>query len=650
MPTRELPSRPNLEHLKKQARQLLRQRRAADAAAVQRFTAAGLTTAQPRLSDALHVLAREYGFDTWPQLKAHVDLASEDPAQALSAAIQANNAALVRQVLARHPQLKATLDEPSPHYSFDSPALIAAVWKENREIVDALLDAGANINVRTRWWAGGFGALDFGTPQLAAYLISRGATVDIHAAARLGMIDRVRQLLDADPRLVHAHGGDGQLPLHFASTVEIAALLLERGADIDARDIDHESTAAQYMACSKFFMDSGATYRHDVARFLIARGAQTDILMASAVGDLALVERLLDANPENVRVTVSEHYFPRRDPRSGGSIYIYGFGHTRSPHQIAHQFGHTAVFELLMQRSAPWLRLAQAADIGDEPRVQQILDQHPSVIARLPPQAARRIVGLAARNNAAAVTMLLERGWPAGAAFENQQTALHYACWHGNLAMVRALLAHRAPVNVFESEHGGSPLAWALHGSLNSWDRSRGDYEAVTRELLAAGADLPKPEWALKATPGVLAIVQAAEHARAAASIGASAAAGPSLPGPPIARIILYVKDLPTVAAFYQQHFGMKPLPSDDPGWLELESSPGGCNLALHQAATGQKSGAAMKIVFAVADVPQFVQEREAHGLKFGPIHSPAGFQFANAKDPAGNSISVSSRGLPSQT
>jgi hypothetical protein len=57
-----------------------------------------------------------------------------------------------------------------------------------------------------------------------------------------------------------------------------------------------------------------------------------------------------------------------------------------------------------------------------------------------------------------------------------------------------------------------------------------------------------------------------------------------------------------------------------------------------------------MKIVFAVADVPQFVQEREAHGLKFGPIHSPAGFQFANAKDPAGNSISVSSRGLPSQT
>jgi ankyrin repeat protein/predicted enzyme related to lactoylglutathione lyase len=637
MSLRELPSRPNLEHLKKQARQLLRQRLAADEPATQRFSAAGIDAAKPKISDALHVIAREYGFPTWPQLKLHVEVASHDPVQALAAAIQANDAALVRQVLARHPQLKATLDEPSPHFAFDTPALIAAVQKENREIVDALLDAGANIDVRTRWWAGGFGVLDFGSPQLAACLISRGAAVDIHAAARLGRIDRVRELLAADPRLVHARGGDGQLPLHFASTVPIAALLLDRGADIDARDIDHESTAAQYMASSKFFMDSQATYRHDVARFLVARGAQTDILMASAVGDLALVERLLDANPETVRVTVSEHSFPKRDPRSGGSIYIYGFGLTRSPHQIAHQFGHTAVFELLMQRSAPWLRLAQAAEIGDAPRLQQILDRHPSVIAQLPYQAARRIVGLAVRNNAAAVTMLLERGWPAGAALENNQTALHYACWHGNLAMVRALLAHQAPVNVFESEHGGSPLAWALHGSLNSWERDKGDYEAVTRELLAAGADIPRPERPLEATPGVLEVIRSASR---------QPTVTPLAVGPPIARIILYVKDIPTVAAFYRTHFGMQPVSAGEPGWLELESGSGGCTIALHQAAASQKSGAAIKIVFAVANVRQFVQEREAGGLKFGPIHTPGNFEFANAKDPAGNSISVSSRGL----
>ena len=64
---------------------------------------------------------------------------------------------------------------------------------------------------------------------------------------RLEMIDEVRRMLDADPSLIHARGGDGQLPLHFAQTVEMADFLLDRGADVDARDVDHESTAAQWM-------------------------------------------------------------------------------------------------------------------------------------------------------------------------------------------------------------------------------------------------------------------------------------------------------------------------------------------------------------------------------------------------------------------
>jgi hypothetical protein len=311
--------------------------------------------------------------------------------------------------------------------------------------------------------------------------------------------------------LVHARGGDGQLPLHFAATVEIAALLLEHGADIDARDIDHESTAAQYMVSSAQYIESQRLPRHEVARFLISRGAQTDILMASAVGDLALVERILNHDPETVRVTVSDRYFPKSNPKSGGSIYIYGFGITKSPHMLAHQFGHTAVFDLLMQRSAPWIRLTQAAEIGDEPLVKQILQQHTSLIARLTANASRRIIGTAVRNNTRAVEFLLECGWPSNAALENNQTALHYAAWHGNLAMVRALLAHNAPVNVFETEHGGSPLSWTLHGSLHSWERDKGDYAGVTQALLTAGANIPKPDRPLEATEDVLEIIR--QHA-----------------------------------------------------------------------------------------------------------------------------------------
>jgi ankyrin repeat protein len=431
-----------------------------------------------------------------------------EPLEELTAAIKANHASLVRDVLARNESLKVTINEPLPNYSFDTPPILAAVQKENREMVDALLDAGANINERSRWWAGSFGVLDSASPKLAEYLISRGATVDIHAASRLGMIDRVRQFLAADPALVHARGGDGQFPLHFAANTEIAAVLLDHGAEIDARDIDHESTAAQYMVCIGQATESGWSYRHDVARYLISRGGQTDILMASAVGDLPVVEKILDHDPDTVRITVSERSFPKRDPKSGGCIYFFGFGFTKSPHMIAHQFGHSAVFDLLMQRSAPWLRLLQAAELGDEALTLQISKEHPSLIARVTPNAARRIVGSALRNNTRAVELLLERGWPANAALDNNQTALHYAAWHGNIAMVRCLLSRNAPVNVFETEHGGSPLSWAIHASLNHWQREKGDYGAVVEALLAAGATRPVPEGPLQASEEVLKILR----------------------------------------------------------------------------------------------------------------------------------------------
>ena len=113
-----------------------------------------------------------------------------------------------------------------------------------------------------------------------------------------------------------------------------------------------------------------------------------------------------------------------------------------------------------------------------------------------------------------------------------------------------------------------------------------------------------------------------------------------------VARIILYVRDIPKVAAFYQQHFGLEPLPGAEEGWLELGASNGGCSIALHQASASQKRGAEIKISFGVRNVREFKAAKEAQGLKFGVVHAVTGFEFSNAKDPAGNSIQISSRGL----
>jgi ankyrin repeat protein len=499
MSLRELPARPNLEHLKKQAKLLLRERLQAEVSATERFDQAQVTVTSPKLADALHVIAREYGFDDWTSLKTKVAVVSDNPMEALSAAIKADDVTLLREILKSHPDLP--LDEPLPDYSFDAPALIAAVHKKNLEMIDSLLDAGANINARTRWWAGGFGVLDSSGPELTRYLIERGAYVDAHAAARLGMLDRLKELIQADPGLVHARGGDGQTPLHFAANIEIAAYLLDHGAEIDARDIDHESTPAQYMA-------GHWPRRPEVARYLISRGAQTDILMAAAVGDLERVQWHLDEDPASARISVSEKDFPKQNPESGGCIYIFGFGWTRTAHMLAHQFGHDDVFRLLMQRSSLGLRFAIACEVGDEELAQNLLTKHPGLIEKQPPDAYRRLIGAALRNNTKAVGMMLHAGWPVAVRGNNQQTALHWAAFHGNEQMVRLLIDHRAPLEAEEQQFKGTPLSWALYGSQHGWFRDAGDFPATVEVLLAAGAKVSGPVDDLEAPEEVLEVMR----------------------------------------------------------------------------------------------------------------------------------------------
>jgi len=326
---------------------------------------------------------------------------------------------------------------------------------------------------------------------------------EIHHMVRLEMVEEVRRLLAEDPALIHARGGDGQLPLHFAQTVTMANFLIERGADINARDVDHESTAAQWMVRD----------RPDVARALMTRGCAADILMASALGDLAALIRILDADPAAIRTAVTPAYFPMRDPRAGGSIYTWTIGANKTAHAAAREFGHAEILRVLMKRTPEEMQLAVACQAGDEALIRQLLSARPNLASTLNPDDRRKIADAAQANNATAVRLMLEAGWPPGARGQHNATPLHWAAFHGNAGMARELLKQAAPLEVKDGEHGGTPLGWALYGSVHGWHAKTGDYAGTVEVLLAAGAEAPPVTDEMQGTPAVIEALRR-HHAR----------------------------------------------------------------------------------------------------------------------------------------
>jgi uncharacterized protein YndB with AHSA1/START domain len=72
--------------------------------------------------------------------------------------------------------------------------------------------------------------------RAAAEAAADGVELDVFDAAALGRVDRIRELLDADPGLVHELSDDGFTPLHlaaFAAGADAVGLLIERGAPLE---------------------------------------------------------------------------------------------------------------------------------------------------------------------------------------------------------------------------------------------------------------------------------------------------------------------------------------------------------------------------------------------------------------------------------
>jgi hypothetical protein len=331
MPTKRLPSNPSLEHLKYQARDLLKAQRARDPEACQRIrefhprfagsSDAAIGEAKLTLSDAQLAVAREHGFASWARLKSHVERPNradldlpqheriDDTAFRRAVdLLDAGDAEGLRAHLAAHPDLVRRRVVFEGGNYFTNPTLLEFV-AENPirrgslppnvvEVARVVLDAGADrasvegtlmlvcsgqvsrecgvqvplIDLLCDYGAGPdsamFAALGHGEFEAVDVLIRRGARVDLTVAAATG---RVR---DAG-RLLPAAGGEARhralaLAAQFGHA-EIVRLLLDAGEDPNRYNpvgCHSHSTPLHQAALAG---------HEEVVRLLVERGARLEV-------------------------------------------------------------------------------------------------------------------------------------------------------------------------------------------------------------------------------------------------------------------------------------------------------------------------------------------------------------------------------------
>jgi ankyrin repeat protein len=312
---RALPARPNLRHLKDQAKDLL------SAGSAKSLAAAQLQ------------VARTYGFASWPKLKAHVDLLEE--AGQIKEAIDQNDLVRIKTFMLKNP----SLHEAPIGYAMDGPL----TW-----VAECRIPPVAPNQTRL---------------EMAKWMIENGS--DVH---RGGDAPLMRAALDGMRipmmELLTSHGADvnaawhGSYPIIFAAceVLDPASLqwLLDHGADPNCgsdelwktRGVPHPGTALDYLlgayvrapevlsTCIDILLNAGGKSQY-----------QVPAVMAVIRNRLDDLKKLLDNDPSLVH-----RRFPELDFGTTAARMLTLRGATLL--HVAAEFGNLDAVNLLLDRGA----------------------------------------------------------------------------------------------------------------------------------------------------------------------------------------------------------------------------------------------------------------------------------------------------------
>lgn len=470
MPTRPLPADPSLENLKNEARRLHKAALADDAEAlalVREFhPRAEKAPAKFLLADAKLVVARSYRFSSWPKLKQHLTVVKEfiwdppsDPKGASGSLIER----FLRLACVNYSNWNLSMAEEACRLLAEHPEIAAA---------------------------------------------------DVYTACTVGEISAVRDMLACDPTLVDKKGGALRWePLLYCcysrlnssdtghSTLEVARLLLKRGADPNAGFLWRGNIPA-FTALTGAFGEGEAgahnpphQYRDALVRLLLDAGADPndgqalyntrapvevlELLFSYGLGrdkggpwikrvgerwgkpsDL-LLEELWGASRHNqfdrVKLLV-EH---------GADVTQPGMRNGRTAYEEARLAGNDEIAEYLLQHGANRVeldekeRFVSACVAGRREEALAMLRKNPKLIEQIGEERRSEVVHKAVKSGRdEAVRLVAELGFDLNAMIL-KRTPMHDAAWGNHVEMIKLLLQLGADPSIRDGSHNGTPLDWA---------------------------------------------------------------------------------------------------------------------------------------------------------------------------------------------
>ena len=498
----QLPERPNLDQLKRQAKDLLSAAQGRSPDALARFRALPAfaresddekLAASVALHDAQSVIARELGFPSWNALRERVEELTLELGAAVNQFIEAATEVSpdrAARLLQLHPGIASR--------NFHTALLLGDIARVEAHLAEK--PSLATESGGPRDWLPllyvchtgmGFGPAtrSDGLVAIARRLLALGADPNtrfpwlhhgVRRPALWGAVCVTRLLPLADVLLdAGANPNDGvTLPL-VASGGDIAALELldKHGADVNQKWAT-DGTPALYA-----ILNWANTM--DGARWLLDHGADPDpVFEQNGESPLHIVARRGDADLAARLVRLGADVVRRR-------------ADGRTPYAVAQLSGNDSVAEWLAQNGGATVlsdvdRFVAACSRGDRSTAEAMLRARPELRGEIGVEHYGALYRAAERNDAKALETMLACAFdPNRGDEEIGKTALHAAAMEGWPDAVRVLLEHGASASVRDREFHAQPLVWAAEGQRSHSPDGR-DYRTVGRLLLDAGSPV---EW-----------------------------------------------------------------------------------------------------------------------------------------------------------